>query len=218
MNVPVRGGFLLQPDQTEQSDPELAASAESEPAAESQPAQAVVRHSPEEARRLRVMVDEQFDFVFRTLRAFGVRPADAEDGAQTVFIIASRKLAVIASGSERAFLFATARGVASNARRSGTRNREDVGSDALSASVDLAPDPEEAAARSQAKTHLARIMDGMDEDARAVFMLFELEGLTMVEIAKVVDAPPGTVASRLRRAREHFERESRGLAKKSGAL
>jgi RNA polymerase sigma-70 factor (ECF subfamily) len=61
-----------------------------------------------------------------------------------------------------------------------------------------------------------RIMDGMDEDSRAVFMLFELEGLTMVEIAKVVDAPQGTVASRLRRAREHFERESRELSRNGG--
>jgi RNA polymerase sigma-70 factor (ECF subfamily) len=182
-------------------------------AAESEPGAV---HTPAEAARLRSMVDDHFDFVFRTLRALGVRSADAEDGAQTVFIIASRKLALITLGSERAFLFATARGVASNARRSGVRNREDVSSDVLPATVDQAPDPEEAAARSEARAQLVRIMDGMDEDSRAVFLLFELEGLTMVEIAKVVDAPQGTVASRLRRAREHFERESRELSLRGG--
>jgi RNA polymerase sigma-70 factor (ECF subfamily) len=37
-----------------------------------------------------------------------------------------------------------------------------------------------------------------------VFVLFELEGMTMAEIATSLDVPPGTVASRLRRARELF--------------
>ncbi len=192
-----------------------------EPQVETAPASSVAAAAPasasNDAVRLRAMVDEHFDFVFRTLRAFGVRHADAEDGAQAVFIIASRKLSLITTGSERAFLFATARGVASNARRSGMRNREDVSSDALPATVDQAPSPEEAAARSQARTHLVRILDGMDDDARAVFVLFELEGLTMAEIAKVVDVPPGTVASRLRRAREIFERGSRELGSDGGS-
>ena len=44
----------------------------------------------------------------------------------------------------------------------------------------------------------------LPEDARPVFVLFELEGMTMVEIASCLDIPPGTVASRLRRAREVF--------------
>jgi RNA polymerase sigma-70 factor (ECF subfamily) len=180
-----------------------------------EPAEAMtMSHLPAEAARLRAMVDQHFDFIFRTLRAFGIPAADAEDSAQQVFIIASRKLPLIVAGSERAFLFATARGVASNARRSGTRNREDASSDVLPRTVDQQPDPEQSAQRNQAKRELVRIMDGMDDDARAVFMLFELEGLTMAEIAVVVSAPPGTVASRLRRAREHFERESTALGKK----
>jgi RNA polymerase sigma-70 factor (ECF subfamily) len=45
----------------------------------------------------------------------------------------------------------------------------------------------------------------MPIDLRAVFVLYELEQLTSAEIAELLQIPPGTVASRLRRARESFE-------------
>ena len=44
----------------------------------------------------------------------------------------------------------------------------------------------------------------MDLDLRSVFILYEVEEMTMAEIAAVLQIPPGTVASRLRRAREDF--------------
>ncbi|MGC4070580.1 MAG: sigma factor-like helix-turn-helix DNA-binding protein [Polyangiaceae bacterium] len=46
----------------------------------------------------------------------------------------------------------------------------------------------------------------MPEELRAVFALYELEEVTMAKIAQLLDIPPGTVASRLRRAREWFTR------------
>jgi RNA polymerase sigma-70 factor (ECF subfamily) len=53
------------------------------------------------------------------------------------------------------------------------------------------------------------LLDGLlarlPEDLAEVFVLFELEELTMAEIARLLDLPPGTVASRLRRARERFD-------------
>ncbi len=42
-------------------------------------------------------------------------------------------------------------------------------------------------------------------------MLFELEGLTMAEIAELCSLAPGTVASRLRRAREDFRAQVRRI-------
>ncbi len=44
----------------------------------------------------------------------------------------------------------------------------------------------------------------MPMEARSVFVLFELEELTVTEIARVLEVPIGTVSSRLRRARELF--------------
>ncbi len=47
-----------------------------------------------------------------------------------------------------------------------------------------------------------------------MFVLYELEGLKMADIAGLLEIPPGTVASRLRRAREEFHAQARGLRKR----
>ena len=41
-------------------------------------------------------------------------------------------------------------------------------------------------------------------ERRAAFVLYEIEGITMAEIASLLQIPMGTVASRLRLAREDF--------------
>jgi RNA polymerase sigma-70 factor (ECF subfamily) len=51
----------------------------------------------------------------------------------------------------------------------------------------------------------------MSDDVRSVFVLFELEGLTAVEIAELMDVPVGTVASRLRRGRDLFHEHAAAL-------
>lgn len=165
--------------------------------------------SKEDAARFRAMVDSHFDFIWRSLRGLGVPAASIDDAAQQVFWTASQKLDTIVSGSERSFLFATARGIAANARRSQLRSRELLDEDALATHIDRAPDPEEAAASRQARRVLDRILDGLPEELRAVFILYELEGQTMAEIASLLGTPMGTVASRLRRAREEFQNAAR---------
>ncbi len=77
--------------------------------------------------------------------------------------------------------------------------------DALAERVDAGADPEQSASRKQARDLLDRFLDGLSEDVRSVFVLFELEGMTMAAIAEMLDTPPGTVASRLRRGREDFQ-------------
>jgi RNA polymerase sigma-70 factor, ECF subfamily len=155
--------------------------------------------------RFRRMVDTQFDFIWRTLRGLGVPAANADDAAQQVFLVAAQKLDLITEGSERSFLFSTARGIAANARRARMRSREVLDDDTLAEPVSGAPDPEQLAARAQARELLGRILDGLAEDLRTVFVLFELEGMTTSQMAELLDVPMGTVASRLRRAREEFQ-------------
>jgi RNA polymerase sigma-70 factor, ECF subfamily len=161
--------------------------------------------SPADERRLRVLVETQFDFVWRSLRALGIPSAEADDAAQRVFGIAAQKLEAIAVGSEKAFLFSTVRGVAANARRSQQRRRETYDEVALSQAPDEAHDPEQALMDKQAKRLLEQVLDTMPDDLRDVFVLHELEGLTTTTIAEVLEIPSGTVASRLRRAREEFK-------------
>jgi len=154
--------------------------------------------------RLRVLVDTQFDFIWRSLRRLGVPATDADDCAQQVFLVASRKLDDILPGCERPFLFSTALRVASGARRSRTRRREVF--DEVDDPQDSAPSPEQIAEKKRERALLDEVLDRLPMDLRAVFVLFELEELPSAEIAEVLAIPLGTVASRLRRARDEFQR------------
>jgi RNA polymerase sigma-70 factor, ECF subfamily len=153
--------------------------------------------------RLVLLVQEQFGFVWRLLRRFGVPESDANDAAQQVFIAVSQRLDDIRAGSERAFLFSTALHVGSRARRDRSRKREDFGVD-LDAQPAPAPSPEELVDRRRARELLDALLEEMPLELRVVFVLYEIEQLTSSEIAEVIGVPLGTVASRLRRAREDF--------------
>ena len=159
---------------------------------------------PESAARFRGLVDTEFALVWRFLRGLGVAAAGVDDAAQQVFLVAAQRLDGITAGSERAFLLATARGIAANVRRAQTRSREVFDDEALAARSDDRADPEEAVAAKQARKLLESFLEELPEDTRTVFVLFELEGMTMAAIAETLDLPPGTVASRLRRARDDF--------------
>ncbi|HEY3256248.1 MAG TPA: sigma-70 family RNA polymerase sigma factor [Polyangiaceae bacterium] len=158
-----------------------------------------------------------FDFVWRSLRRLGLSPADADDGAQEVFVIASRKLSAIVPESEKRFLFATALRVASTRRRGLKRRREEprswLGEGELDSSSDerSEPGPERLAELAHARRDLTEILDGMKLEQRAVFVLYELEEMTVPEIASLLDLPVGTVSSRLRVAREEFDQALRRL-------
>ena len=47
-------------------------------------------------------------------------------------------------------------------------------------------------------------MSELADDLREVFVLFEIEELSIQEIAELLEIPLGTVGSRLRRARQAF--------------
>lgn len=153
--------------------------------------------------RLRRLVQEHFGFVRRSLRRLGLATADAEDAAQEVYLVAARRLDTIQPDAERAFLFATAVRVASTRRRSLRRRREQAQPSFEHESA-AGLDPEEQSSLHQARRVLDEIMDGMDLDSRAVFVLYELEHVSGPDIAALLGIPIGTVNSRLRRAREIF--------------
>jgi len=157
---------------------------------------------PAGERRLRALVDAHIDFIWRSLRRLGLSSADADDGVQKVFWVAARKLDAIEKGKERAYLFGTAQRVAHDVRRAASRRPETVTEDVDMA--DPAPGPEESADRRRTRAVLDEVLDGMPLEVRTVFVLFELEELSAPEIAALIDAPLGTVASRLRRGRELF--------------
>jgi RNA polymerase sigma-70 factor, ECF subfamily len=169
--------------------------------------------SPADGARYQTIVTDHFDVVWRTLRGLGVPPGAIDDAAQQVFLVALQKLGAIVEGSERSFVLGTAVGVAANARRSVARNPEIADPDAIGAYVDPHPDPERAAVTSQRQAIVQVVLDGMPDDLRAVFVLFELEGFTTIAIGEMLGIPTGTASSRLRRAREQFQSDVQRVMK-----
>lgn len=148
------------------------------------------------------LVRDHHDFVWRTARRFGVGDADIDDVVQEVFLMVTRHVTDIVR--ERAFLFRACQFAAARVRRTALRRREVDGDELIPAQIDANANPEESAEASQARRRLQTILDAMPDELRHVFILFELERMTMAEIAEITGWPPGTVASRLRRAREQF--------------
>lgn len=152
--------------------------------------------------RLESMFHAHYDFVWRSLRRLGVAPGSIDDAAQEVFVVVSRKLDAIVVGKEKAFLFGTALRVASDHRRS--QSRKPMGEDVDVADISDHVSPEALLDAKRRREVLDAIVAALPDDVRPVFVLFELEGMTMAEIAPLMELPPGTVASRLRRGRELF--------------
>jgi RNA polymerase sigma-70 factor (ECF subfamily) len=154
---------------------------------------------------MRRVIADQYAFLWRSLRRLGVADAALEDAAQKVLIVMARRLHEIPAGAERSFVFSAAVRVASDARRTARRQREDLMDDAPEEIASPLPSPEDVASERSDRRVLAEALEAIPLEFRSVFILFELEELTTAEIAAMLDLPMGTVASRLRRARELFK-------------
>ena len=156
---------------------------------------------------LRALVREHYDFIWRLLSRLGVVGPEVDDAAQQVFmVLVTREGLSIKPGSERAFLYGVALRVAKEFRRKAQNSQNHVVPDPERL-VDGAPDLEAVAARNQARRQLDRILERMPDNLKEAFILFELEDLTVPQIAELLAIPTGTVASRLRRARALFQTE-----------
>lgn len=162
----------------------------------------------ERRAQLRALVEQHYEFVWRSLRRLGVPDSDAEDSAQEVFVSLSRRLDDVEPGRVRGFLYRTAMNHAAHAHRTRLRRRE-VSDDGLDQQASPAPSPEDLLASARAKALFYRVLALLELDLRAVLVLYELERLTMAEIAEILEVPVGTVASRLRRARAAFVEQAR---------
>jgi RNA polymerase sigma-70 factor (ECF subfamily) len=147
---------------------------------------------------------EHHALIWRTLRRLGAGKEAAADFTQQAYVIAAERFFQIRPGCERAFLFSTAVGLAHTSRRREWRCLLEADMEPHAKS----PDNEDVAARKQyARQLIDRVLMRMDTSFASVFVLFEFEELSSPEIAEMLDIPLGTVASRLRRARQIFKYE-----------
>ena len=154
---------------------------------------------------LEAVYRDNIAFAWRMVTNMGVRRADVPDVVQEVFITVHRRLGEVEiKRSVRAWIYGICVRACANYRKRASTQREQ-----------LFWEPPEPDARSDeratAKLDLLRALRLLDDDQRAVFLLYEVEGLTMREVADVLDCPSTTAYSRLYAARRAvqaaFDRE-----------
>jgi len=154
---------------------------------------------------LEAVYDQHFDFVWRSLHRLGVPPEAVDDAVQDVFLVVHRRLAAFEQRSAlRTWLFGIALRVAQEHAR---RRRKYGPTQEFGAELadQHAPDPLEQAARSEAKELLYALLAELDEQKRTVFILADIEGMSLPEIADGLGVNANTLASRLRAARKDFD-------------
>src|SRR5215218_9278899 len=124
--------------------------------------------------------------------------SDAQDAAAEVFLTAWRRLDEVPDGdAARVWLYATARRVVANQRRSLRRRL------ALDERLRLEEDPaRDDMSSEESLVHEALARLGVRD--REVLLLAEREGLSSAEIAAVLGCPAVTARGRLHRARRRF--------------
>jgi RNA polymerase sigma-70 factor (ECF subfamily) len=156
------------------------------------------------------------DFVWRCLQRLGVALSDLEDLHQEVFLVVHKQLKTFDNSLPlRPWLFGICTNVAAAHRRRAYHRRETL--------VDQFPEdqspprtsPEEQIATQQELRRLEIILNSMDLHKRAVFVMFEIEGLACADIASALGVPIGTVYSRLNAARDEFQAAARRLQARS---
>jgi RNA polymerase sigma-70 factor (ECF subfamily) len=150
----------------------------------------------------RTVFDEHARYVFRVLRYLGVREADVPDVCQEVFITVHRKIdGFEGRSSVRTWLYRICQRAASDHRRRASVRREIV-TDLASPEHEHLERSEDERGRVEARSTLAFALAELDDAKREVFVLYEIEGLTMREVCDVVDCPLQTAYSRLHAARD----------------
>jgi len=171
---------------------------------QSNPLRRRVMSTAERDAILTELLQQHYSSVWRTLRRLGIEADRADDAAQEVFIVASRKLESIEPGRERNYLLSSAIRIAANFRRASRLRHEVLDERAIDDQKDPAPSADQLLDRKRLREVLDQVLGGWPAEIRAAFVLFELEGLSVPEIAELTETKVGTVASRLRRARELF--------------
>jgi RNA polymerase sigma-70 factor (ECF subfamily) len=145
--------------------------------------------------------------LYRYARSLSRDPAMAEELVQEAYrraLAARQKPEPLTEEAARAWLFTILRNIWHNEIRK--RNRWTSDSSVLEEIPESSESPELQVARKLLQSEVRDAIDMLPEPFREVVLLRDIEGLCYAEIARIVGCPPGTVMSRLARARESLRR------------
>lgn len=153
--------------------------------------------------RFEAVFAEFAPYVLRVMPRLGVGTADVDDVAQEVFMAVHKGLADFEGRSRlRTWIYGICLRVAGNYRRRAHRRREVRG---LDIEETFAPVQGETLERTRSRKLLMSALEGLSERKREVFVLYEIEELSMAEVAQAVDCPLFTAYARLYAARREMK-------------
>ena len=145
---------------------------------------------------------EHYRFVWRVVRRLGVPDASVDDAVQEVFVVVHRRQNELDwSGSHRGLLYGIARKVAARTRKKATRTAPHL---------HVVPrdtnDPQRRIEVEEAAAVVRDALDAMDEDKRMAFLLVDVEGMSVPEVAECHEINVNTAYARLRAARQQIKK------------
>jgi RNA polymerase sigma-70 factor (ECF subfamily) len=162
------------------------------------------------------LYEQRFEDVSRWVRALGAAEADRDDLVQEIFLVVHRRLADFDGQNVAGWLYQIARRKVRDHRRLlwvkhlfGNRSLPLV--DAMLTTKQNALDELET---KQKRELLAQLLEKLNEDQRAAFVLFEIEGNSGEEIAALTGVPVNTVWARIHKARKKLQDQAERFEKR----
>jgi RNA polymerase sigma-70 factor (ECF subfamily) len=154
-----------------------------------------------EAPDFDTVFEQTAPYVMRFVRRMGIAPADVDDVVQDVFLAVHRRLSSFEGRSSlRTWVYGICVFACSNHRDRAYRRRE-VPSEEAGAGP-ATSDPERALAADRALAALDDVLGALPVEQRSVFVLFEIEGLSIREVAAAAGCSKFTAYTRLYAARK----------------
>jgi RNA polymerase sigma-70 factor (ECF subfamily) len=178
--------------------------------------------SPEQA------FEQHFSMVWRSLRRLGVPESSLDDASQDVFLVLHRRWADFQHQSSlRTWIYGILLRVASDHTRRARRERARWSAEEAPELESPADAPDQLYQQREAALLLRFALAQLEDKERQILVLIDLEERSVVEAADALGINLNTAYSRLRRARQSFEkalraaqarREARDAARESSVL
>jgi RNA polymerase sigma-70 factor (ECF subfamily) len=146
------------------------------------------------------------DAAYNLARWLTRNPADADDVVQEAYLRAFKFIETLRSADSRAWLLTIVRNTCYTwLQQNRPRDLEAAFDEDIHSGESDSEDPATQLVRSASQEMLKEALEALPPEFREVVVLRELEGFSYKEIAEIVKIRPGTVMSRLARARRRLK-------------
>jgi RNA polymerase sigma-70 factor (ECF subfamily) len=163
--------------------------------------------------------EQHFSMVWRSLRRLGVAESALDDATQDVFLVLHRRWSDFQHQSSlRTWIYGISIRVASDHTRRARRERARMSNEEAPELESHAEAPDQLYQQREAALLLRFALAQLEDKERQILVLIDLEERSVVEAAEALGINLNTAYSRLRRARQSFEKALRAAQTKREAL